>query len=293
MALWRLAIGEVTRLAAGSVARGPAVLLSKSVTLGALLAGGVDRLVAAHDHADAGPVPDGAVVLSPVADQEMWAAGVTYVRSRDARMYESGHPDSYDLVYEAGRPELFLKAVPGEVRGPGELVGIRWDSTWNVPEPELGVLIDAAGAVSGFFVGNDMSSRSIEGDNALYLPQAKVYDGAAAAGPCIVLPHEAPEPADMRIQLEVRRAGTTVVSDTVAVSDMRRTIPELIDWLYRARTFPSGATLLTGTAIVPDPTFTLESADEVSISITGLGTLVNTVEVVGSSSARAAEGSTA
>ena len=211
----------------------------------------------------------------------MWAAGVTYVRSRDARLEESGRLDAYDKVYAAERPELFWKAGPGEARGPGESVGIRADSGWDVPEPELAVVADSAGRIVAACVGNDMSSRSIEGENPLYLPQAKIYRNSLALGPALVAWADLPDLLAGRVTLTITRGGTVMVEDAVALSELHRTPEDLLAWLFRARDFPRGVVLLTGTGVVPSPDFTLAAGDEVRISITGLGELVNPVEVVG------------
>lgn len=217
--------------------------------------------------------------LPPVGSQEVWAAGVTYLRSRDARMEESkasGGDTFYDLVYDAERPELFFKASAQKVVGDGGLVRIRKDSVWNVPEPELTLFITASGKIAGYTIGNDMSSRSIEGENPLYLPQAKVYDGSAAIGPCLYVP-EKPIAPDTRIHINISRNGTEQYADSVAISQMKRTHEELAEYLYRECSFPQGCFLMTGTCMVPPPSFTLQSGDEVSISIDGIGTLRNTV----------------
>jgi 2-dehydro-3-deoxy-D-arabinonate dehydratase len=226
-------------------------------------------------------VPAGSVVLAPVAGQEVWAAGVTYAASRSARNDESkGTHDFYDLVYDAERPELFFKAAPGRVRGPGGLIGVREDSGWDVPEPELALVISAAGEIVGYTIGNDVSSRSIEGENPLYLPQAKVYRGSCALGPCIVPVGEAPPAAEMEIALTISRGGEPVFEGSTQVALLKRGLTELVQWLFTAQDFPVGAVLLTGTSVIPAVEFTLRGGDEVRIAITGLGELVNTVEVV-------------
>jgi 2-dehydro-3-deoxy-D-arabinonate dehydratase len=234
-----------------------------------------------------GPVPHGATTLAPVQGQEVWASGVTYLRSRDARKEESALPDHYDHVYVADRPELFAKAAPGRVRGPGAPIGIRADSTWDVPEPELCVVADARGEVVGYVIGNDVSSRSIEGENPLYLPQAKSYTGSCAIGPCLVPTADAPAPERMAIGLRVSRDGAVAFEGETAVREMKRDPTDLVDWLFRAQTFPVGVVLMTGTGIVPSSGFTLRPGDEVSIEITGLGVLRNVVEIVGRAQARA------
>jgi 2-dehydro-3-deoxy-D-arabinonate dehydratase len=220
-----------------------------------------------------------------VESQEVWAAGVTYERSRDARMEESAEPSVYDHVYDAVRPELFFKSVGWRVRGPGESIGVRADSTWDVPEPELALVITASLEVAGYLIGNDMSSRSIEGENPLYLPQAKVYDGSCALGPCIVPVGEVEPPFE--IHLRVMRGGATIVDDRTSSGRLRRSFAELAEHLGSALTFPAGAILLTGTGVVPDPNFTLRDGDEVRVEIEGLGELVNPVVRVGRSAAKA------
>lgn len=274
MALWRIRTAEGERLARGPLDGGPTELLEG--TLDQLLANG--SLDAPAD----GPVPAGSVVLAPVAGQEVWAAGVTYAASRSARNDESkGAHDFYDLVYDAERPELFFKAAPGRVRGPGGLIGVREDSGWDVPEPELALVISAAGEILGYTIGNDVSSRSIEGENPLYLPQAKVYRGSCALGPAIVPVDEAPPPEELEISLTIARGGETVFTGSTQVALLKRTLPELVRWLFKAQDFPVGAVLLTGTSVIPAQEFTLQGGDQVTIAITGLGELVNTVEVVG------------
>jgi 2-dehydro-3-deoxy-D-arabinonate dehydratase len=280
MALWQLEAAGERRLARGPADQGPQELLAASLTIDALLA--VPDALATELHGpSAGPVPPGARIVAPIGGQEVWAAGVTYTRSRDARVLESGTPDPYERVYLAERPELFLKAAPGRVRGPGEPVGIRADSGWDVPEPELAVVTDSGGRIAGYLNGNDMSSRSIEGENPLYLPQAKIFTGSCALGPCLATPDEVPALASLLISLRVVRDGSTVISDTVKVADLHRSPDDLVRWLFRALDFPVGVVLLTGTAIVPPPDFTLRTGDEVIIATTGLGELRNVVEAVG------------
>ncbi len=281
MALWQVLTGGERRLARGPAGRGPEQLLATSATIDSLLGGDPDALAAALSGPVAGPVPADASVVVPLGGQEVWAAGVTYTRSLDARVLESGTPDVYQRVYQAERPELLLKATPGRVRGPGEPVGIRADSDWDVPEPELAVVADRRGRIVGYLNGNDMSSRSIEGENPLYLPQAKVYTGSCAVGPCLVTPDEVPDLSELQISLRVTRSGADVYSDTVNVAGLHRRPDDLVRWLFRALDFPVGVVLLTGTAIVPDPGFTLRAGDEVIIATTGLGELHNVVEVVG------------
>jgi 2-dehydro-3-deoxy-D-arabinonate dehydratase len=281
MPLWRVRTAQGERLARGALAGGPTELLAPEVTLDGLLSAGAGALAeAASGGVGDGPVPAGTTVLAPVGGQEVWAAGVTYSTSRTARNEESGGHDYYNLVYDAERPELFFKAAPGRARGPGGLIGVRSDSGWDVPEPELALVCDAHGEIAGFTIGNDVSSRSIEGENPLYLPQAKVYRGSCALGPCIVPAGEAPAPEQMEIRLTIARDGDAVFEGSTQVALLHRTPAELVDWLFRAQDFAAGVVLLTGTSIVPDKEFTLRGGDEVRIAITGLGELVNTVEVV-------------
>jgi 2-dehydro-3-deoxy-D-arabinonate dehydratase len=274
MALWRVSTAQGERLARGAVDGGPVEVLDPAATLDGLLAAGT------LDAPGAGPLPAGSPVLAPVQGQEVWAAGVTFATSRSARNEESGGHDFYDLVYEAERPELFFKAAPGRARGPGQAIGVRADSGWDVPEPELAVVAGADGEIVGYTIGNDVSSRSIEGENPLYLPQAKVYRGSCALGPALVPAAEAPAPEDMEITLTIARDGEPVFSESTQVALLRRSPQELVDWLFRAQDFPVGVILLTGTSIIPAPEFTLRGGDEVRIAITELGELVNTVEVV-------------
>jgi 2-dehydro-3-deoxy-D-arabinonate dehydratase len=219
-----------------------------------------------------------AQLVAPVDLQEIWAAGVTYTRSKAARMEESETAAScYDRVYVSERPEIFLKATPHRVVGPDESIRIRYDATWNVPEPELTLVINSRKQLVGFTIGNDMSSRDIEGDNPLYLPQAKVYNQCCGLGPCITLTDEMPPVEEIGIRLVVGRDGTNVYEDGASVSQMARTFDDLIHWLGRDSDFPDGAFLLTGTGIVPDSSFTLKPGDVVTIEIDGIGTLTNHV----------------
>ena len=218
-------------------------------------------------------------VLAPMQGQELWAAGVTYLRSKVERQEESkdaGGDDFYQRVYEAERPELFFKATRHRVIGHGGKVRIRADSTWNVPEPELTLVLNRRGGIAGYTIGNDMSSRSIEGENPLYLSQAKIYDGSAALGPCVrVL--EGPFPADASIVLAIQRGTQTVFTGSVAVSMITRRFEDLAAWLFRECSFPQGALLMTGTGIVPPAPFTLQSGDSVNITIDHIGSLINQV----------------
>jgi 2-dehydro-3-deoxy-D-arabinonate dehydratase len=223
---------------------------------------------------------DQAKLLAPLDQQEVWAAGVTYKRSQEARERESaGAARFYDLVYSAPRPELFFKAPAYRVAHPGEPVNIRRDSKWNVPEPELALVISPQLRLVGFTVGNDMSSRDIEGENPLYLPQAKFYDHACAIGPSITLADAMPKPDDTTIRLVIERAGKGVFDGSTKVSAMKRTFQELIDWLGKETSFPNGAILLTGTGVVPPDDFTLAAGDVVHIDIAGIGRLTNPVKM--------------
>jgi len=213
---------------------------------------------------------------APIGSQEVWAAGVTYRRSLEARADEAVSSDPYDRVYEAARPELFFKATPGRVRGPGQPIFIRSDSTWDVPEPELAVICNSRLEVVGYTVGNDVSSRSIEGENPLYLPQAKVFDGCCALGPAIALAWDF-SPSDRSIAIQIIRGGSTVFESSTTTSAMRRPIAELVGYLGRDQSFAAGCVLLTGTGIVPPSDFTLMPGDVVSIQIDGIGVLENPV----------------
>ena len=220
-------------------------------------------------------------LLAPMGNQEIWAAGVTYYRSRTARMEESqdsGGADFYDKVYNADRPELFFKATANRVSPPGGVVNIRKDSTWDVPEPELTLVISPSGKIQGYTVGNDMSSRSIEGENPLYLPQAKVYLGCAAIGPCILVQKEALS-EDTKIRLEIFRDEKLAFAGETALTQLKRKPQELADWLFRANSFPIGCFMMTGTGVVPDD-FTLGKGDKVRIGIEGIGVLENTVQEI-------------
>ncbi|MBS1563177.1 MAG: fumarylacetoacetate hydrolase family protein [Bacteroidetes bacterium] len=221
----------------------------------------------------------GRQLLPPIGTQEVWAAGVTYLRSRDARMEESedsGAADCYQRVYEAERPELFFKSLPHRVGGHGQSVNIRKDSTWDVPEPELTLYINSAGAIQGYTIGNDMSSRSIEGENPLYLPQAKMYERSAALGPCLYVPAEPISP-DTKIAMKIFRADKLQYEGETSLRQLKRSLPDLAAWLYRETDFPAGAFLMTGTCLVPPNEFTLAKGDAVHISIDGIGEMVNTI----------------
>ncbi len=220
-------------------------------------------------------------LLAPVENQEVWAAGVTYLRSKAARMEESDFSArAYDHVYEAPRPEIFFKALAAKVVGPGEPVGIRRDARWSVPEPELALVLNSRGRLAGFTTGNDMSSRDIEGENLLYLPQAKIYDRSCALGPCITLVDDEAVARQWSVSITIHRTGATVFSGSTPVDRIKRGFRELAEWLFRSQTFPHGAILLTGTGIVPPDAFTLAAEDVVEIHISGIGTLTNPVSVV-------------
>jgi 2-dehydro-3-deoxy-D-arabinonate dehydratase len=221
---------------------------------------------------------DSVQLLPPIDRQEVWAAGVTYKRSQTARMEESPTAAScYDRVYSAPRPELFFKATPHRVVGPQVAVRVRSDSKWTVPEPEIALVLSSHLTLSGFTIGNDMSSRDIEGENPLYLPQAKVYDGCCALGPCVTLAGAMPPRELIGIEMVIRRGGNVVFQGKSSASQMARNFGELIGWLGRDNSFPHGAFLLTGTGIVPDNTFSLQDGDGVEISIDGIGKLFNPV----------------
>jgi 2-dehydro-3-deoxy-D-arabinonate dehydratase len=220
-------------------------------------------------------------LLPPVEKQEVWAVGVTYLRSKKARMEESDFSaTAYDKVYDAPRPELFFKSMPEKVVGTGDAVGIRSDAKWNVPEPELALVLNSRGRVVGYTVGNDMSSRDIEGENLLYLPQAKIYDRACAVGPCIEVVASEEEARGWTIAVQISRGGQAVFSGQTSVSQIKRTFTEMAEYLFRSQTFPHGAVLLTGTGVVPGDDFTLNAGDVVRIEISGIGVLENSVTVV-------------
>jgi 2-dehydro-3-deoxy-D-arabinonate dehydratase len=221
-----------------------------------------------------------AQILSPIVSQEVWAAGVTYYRSRTARIEESqdaGGGDFYDRVYSAERPELFFKATPQRVAGPGGNVRIRKDSQWNVPEPELALVVTRDAKIVGYTIGNDMSSRDIEGTNPLYLPQAKVYDKSCALGPCVYV-SEGMLPATTEIKMSIQRNDETAFSGETVLAQLKRTPESLVEFLFRDNSFPFGCVLLTGTGIVPPDDFTLQPGDVIGISIEPIGMLVNVVE---------------
>ena len=220
-------------------------------------------------------------LVTPVEGQEVWAAGVTYLRSKKARMEESDFSaNAYDLVYEADRPEIFFKSLPEKVSGPGEAVGIREDSKWNVPEPELTLVVNSAKELVGYTIGNDMSSRDIEGENLLYLPQAKVYDRSCAVGPWIVVGASEEEVREWTIGVGIVRDDQVVFSGETSINNIKRTFDKLVGYLCQSQAFPQGAMILTGTGVVPDDDFTLLAGDVVRIAISGIGTLENPVVTV-------------
>ncbi|MCH2399446.1 MAG: fumarylacetoacetate hydrolase family protein [Pirellulales bacterium] len=234
--------------------------------------------VATLTAAEVGIPLDQVVLLPPIDNQEVWAAGVTYKRSQTARMEESEtSADCYDRVYQSARPEIFLKATPNRVSGPGQPVRIRADSKWDVPEPELALVLNSRLELVGFTIGNDVSSRDIEGENPLYLPQAKVYNQCCGLGPYIVLASSVADPSAIEISLRIERDGNSAFQGETSISEMARSFDDLLGWLGRENSFPNGAFLLTGTGIVPDSAFTLQAGDLVHISISGIGTLSNPV----------------
>ena len=220
-----------------------------------------------------------AAPLAPITDQEIWACGVTYLRSRAARMEEAqaaGGGDFYDRVYDAPRPELFFKATANRTVGPGESLHLRGDSSWIVPEPELTLVVTHDAQIVGYTIGNDLSCRDIEGENPLYLPQAKTFDRCAAVGPAILVSPE-PLPSETEIQLAIRRGGQLAVEDRTNLAQMKRSLEELVSYLFRDNSHANGCLLMTGTGIVPPDDFSLQPGDEISITIEPIGTLTNTV----------------
>jgi len=280
--LWRVqAAGEI-RLARGDTQQGPQELLGPAVTVASLLADPGRPLQDLASLPSSGPVPGSLAILAPLDLQPVWAAGVTFPRSREARREEAiDGGDVYDRVFSASRPELFVKAAAGAAIGPGDQLGIRADSDWDVPEPELGVVAGPDGELQALVLGNDMSSRSIEGANPLYLPQAKVYDRSCGIGPCLVPVSLAPPWQQIRIELRIARAGQTRYEDGMSLATMQRTPVELLRWLFAAQSFPHGVALLTGTSLVPPGDFTLRDGDVVTVSAAALGTLENPVVTVG------------
>jgi 2-dehydro-3-deoxy-D-arabinonate dehydratase len=220
-------------------------------------------------------------LLAPIEQQEVWAVGVTYLRSKKARMDESEFSaTAYDHVYDAARPELFFKALPEKVVGPGDAVGIRNDARWSVPEPELAFVLNSRGHIAGYTIGNDMSSRDIEGENLLYLPQAKIYSRSCALGPFVTVGATEETARQWIIRLEIQRDGKDAFRGEISAGQLKRTFDEMAGYLYRSQAFPHGAVLLTGTGIVPPDQFTLEAGDRIRIGISGIGVLENSVVVV-------------
>jgi 2-dehydro-3-deoxy-D-arabinonate dehydratase len=267
---------ELVRLDEGLFVRADAAWRRLQLSLDALLALSVEDIRRRVESAEPVDPPRNTTARAPIESQEVWAAGVTYQRSLTARAEEAVSADPYERVYTAERPELFFKATAGRVRGSGEPVRIRSDSTWDVPEPELAVVCNSLLEVVGYTIGNDVSSRSIEGENALYLPQAKVYDGCCSLGPSIALARDF-SPKGRAISLEIRRGESTIFSGETSTAAMRRSIPELLSFLGRDQMFPVGCVLLTGTGIVPPADITLETGDVVTVRIDGIGELVNPV----------------
>ncbi len=243
------------------------------------LAEKTEQIIASATPLDNGQELIAEKLQAPIQSQEVWASGVTYYKSRQGREEESqsaGGSDFYSKVYTADRPEIFFKATANRTVGSGELVNIRKDSTWNVPEPELTLVLTSGGNIVGYTIGNDMSSRSIEGENPLYLPQAKTYDGCAAIGPCVYVTKNA-LPPETKIELEVERNGAVVFEDNIEISQIKRTFENLVAYLYRECSFPHGSLLMTGTGIVPSSEFTLHSGDVIRITVLPIGTLTNKV----------------
>ncbi|HET7467254.1 MAG TPA: fumarylacetoacetate hydrolase family protein [Candidatus Dormibacteraeota bacterium] len=267
---------ELVRLDEGLYVRAGAAWRRLPLSLDALLTLSVEEIRRRVQAAEPVDPPRNTTPRAPIESQEVWAAGVTYQRSLTARAEEAVSADPYERVYTAERPELFFKATAARVRAGGEAISIRSDSTWDAPEPELAVVCNSRLEVVGYTIGNDVSSRSIEGENPLYLPQAKVYDGCCALGPAIGLAWDY-VPDGRKISLEIRRAGVAIFSGETSTSAMKRTIRDLLNHLGRNQTFGSGCILLTGTGIVPPADVTLRDGDIVSIGIEGLGELVNPV----------------
>ncbi len=253
----------------------------RDVTCLADLLAAADPEAVVRELADLGVTADrteNLTLLPPVDRQEVWAAGVTYKRSKVAREEESaGAAQFYDKVYTADRPELFLKATPDRVVGPGGPIRVRRDSKWSVPEPELTLVVSPDLRIVGYTAGNDVSARDIEGENPLYLPQAKIYHGSCAVGPVVTLPRAMPPPDQVTIRLVIRRGGRVAYDGSTSLAAMARTPENLVDWLGRENRFPNGVLLMTGTGIVPPDDFTLTPGDAVDITIAGIGTLTNTV----------------
>jgi len=217
-------------------------------------------------------------LLLPIVPPEVWGAGVTYLRSREAREYETKAKGIYDLVYEAERPEIFFKATPSRCVGPGDTAYIRSDTRWAVPEPELAIVLGPKHEIVGYTIGNDLSARDIEGENPLYLPQAKIYRGCCSLGPAIALPEAIEDPKNLKIEMRILRGGSEAFRGSVNTSSLKRSLQELVDYLTRDNIIPQGTVLLTGTGIVPPDDFTLESGDIVEIEVEKIGVLRNKIE---------------
>lgn len=280
--LWRVWVDGGVRLARGDSDLGPAELLEESLSVASLVADPAEPLQQLEALPAGGPVPGDARVLAPLDRQPVWAAGVTFPRSREARREEAADGgDIYDRVYTADRPELFFKAGPGAAVGTGDLLAVRADSEWNVPEPELGILADPRGVPQALVLGNDVSSRAIEGENPLYLQQAKVYDRSCGIGPCLVPTSLAPAWQALRVELVIERGSATLYEDAMDVARIQRAPAELLRWLFAALSFGDGVVLLTGTSLVPPSNVSLRAGDTVTIRAAGLGTLSNKFTSVG------------
>ena len=280
-AIFRLRLPDgTTRLATGTTDGGPTDLLAPGVTVESLLLAGVSAVADAARTATDVPIPEDAILLAPIDTQEVWGAGVTYERSRVARMEEAVEPSIYDRVYDAVRPEVFFKSVGWRVRGPAESITVRADSGWNAPEPEFALVLTPDLEIAGYAIGNDVSSREIEGENPLYLPQAKVYERSCAIGP-VAVPAWAVDPTSLGVRLTIVRDGAEVFAGETSVGEIVRPLESLTEHLVRAYPLPVGAWLLTGTGIVPPADFTLAPGDDVAVAIDGLGVLSNRVRLVG------------
>jgi 2-dehydro-3-deoxy-D-arabinonate dehydratase len=277
-ALFRVALTTGPRLARGTTEAGPRELLPEGLRLDDLLAVDGPGLASAFGFDSPERCPAQAPWLAPLEGQEVWCSGVTYARTREARAVTAAEPSIYDDLFVAERPELFFKAPGWRVRGPGEAVAIRTDSGWDMAEPELGLVIAADGSIAGYVIGNDMTSRAIERDNPLYLPQAKVYDGSCALGPAITPTGAAVPPFPIRMR--ITRRGAVVFDGEVSTAQMVRRFEDLAAWLFRALTFPRGVVLLTGCGIVPDASLTLQPGDSVRIEMGALGVLENPIVLV-------------
>jgi 2-dehydro-3-deoxy-D-arabinonate dehydratase len=280
-ALFRVRLpSDKVRLARGSIETGPEGLLAPDASLDRLLASGPDAVRdAAMGPRETVACPADVRVLAPIESQEVWCTGLTYERTHEARVASSPDLSIYDRLYEAERPELFFKAPGWRVRGPGEAVAVRADSGWDMAEPELGLVVAADGRIAGHVIANDMTSRALEAENPLYLPQAKVYDGGCALGPAIVPVDEVEDPVDIRMR--IRRGDEVLFEGGTNTGRLRRSLVDVVEHLFRALTFPVGVVLLTGNGVVPDPSVRLPPGDAVRIEMAPLGRLENPVESVG------------